>query len=178
MQRLTRDQYFMQIANTTSVRSTCERAHVGAVAVQDNRIIATGYNGAPSMSDHCDKTGHNLVDNHCIATIHAEMNLICQAAKTNVSLNHAIIYTTHQPCFECVKHLKNVGIKEIIFEEMKIDKKLDHTNNFGIPLYIFEAGKRNRLTKNEWLGVKMKTKMPEGMWKQEYKAEFKEVKKK
>jgi len=119
--RPTRDQYFMDLAIATSKRSTCDRAMVGAVAVKDNRIIATGYNGSPKGWTHCDDGKHLLVNDHCVRTVHAEMNIICQAAKFGISLEGATIYCTHSPCYQCIKHLENAGIKNIIYLEYKDD---------------------------------------------------------
>ena len=47
------DEYFMEIAEIVKTRSTCMRRQIGAVIVKDNRIITTGYNGAPSGCRHC-----------------------------------------------------------------------------------------------------------------------------
>ena len=58
MKRINREEYFLKIAEATSKRSTCNRAMVGAIAVKDNRIIATGYNGSPKGWIHCDDKYH------------------------------------------------------------------------------------------------------------------------
>ena len=115
--RLQREDYFMKIAEIASERSTCDRAHVGAIAVKDNRVIATGYNGSAKGAKHCDDIGHQIVNDHCIRTIHAEMNVICQCASMGISLEGSTIYCTHIPCFECQKHLVNSGVKKIIYKE-------------------------------------------------------------
>ena len=125
MTRITRHQYFMEIAEKTALRGTCDRAFVGAVAVQDNRIVATGYNGSPPKQEHCDpKHNHLLIDGHCVRTIHAEMNVICQAAKMGISLKHATIYCTHEPCFECLKHLQGAGVIKVIYLNEKPDSRI------------------------------------------------------
>ena len=74
------DDYFIKISLAVAERSTCDRAHVGAVMVIDKRILTTGFNGSPSGQGHCDNEGHLLVDGHCVRTIHAETNAIIQAA--------------------------------------------------------------------------------------------------
>lgn len=122
MDRLSREQYFMDIAILTGKRGTCNRALVGAIAVKDNRIIMSGYNGSPKGLSHC-TTGHKLVNKHCIRTVHAEQNIICSAAKFGVSLKDCTIYTTLQPCFECLKLLISVGITKVIFLELKEDDR-------------------------------------------------------
>ena len=111
------DEYFMEIAEIVKTRSTCLRRQVGAVIVKDNRIITTGYNGAPSGLRHCTDIGgcererlhipsgqrHEL----CRA-LHAEQNAMIQAAKVGV------IYITLQPCVICAKMLVNAGIMRIV----------------------------------------------------------------
>ena len=116
------DEYFLSIAKLVAERSTCLRRQVGAVIVKDKRILTTGYNGAPSGLDHCDKTGcmreklnipsgqrHEL----CRA-LHAEMNAILQAAQYGISLGESIIYCTNQPCIICAKMIINAGIKRVV----------------------------------------------------------------
>ena len=125
------DEYFMEIAEIVKTRSTCLRRQVGAVIVKDNRIITTGYNGAPSGLKHCTEIGgcerarlnipsgqrHEL----CRA-LHAEQNAIIQAAKIGVSTEGATIYITLQPCVICAKMLVNAGIKRIVFRGEYPDK--------------------------------------------------------
>lgn len=117
--------YFMEIADIVKTRSTCIRRQVGAVIVKDNRIITTGYNGAPSGLTHCIDNGgcererlnvpsgqrHEL----CRA-LHAEQNAIIQAAKIGVSTEGATIYITTQPCVICAKMIINAGIKKVVYK--------------------------------------------------------------
>jgi dCMP deaminase len=116
-QRKDWDTYFLEIARMIATRATCDRAHVGSVAVKDRNILATGYNGSIRGDVHCDEAGHFMKNNHCIRTVHSETNLICQAAKNGVSLNGATIYITHSPCWNCFKMIINSGIKEIVYTE-------------------------------------------------------------
>ncbi len=109
------DDYFMDIAFTVAQRSTCDRAHVGAVLVRDRRILTTGYNGAPVGSPHCDDVGHLMVDGHCVRTLHAEQNAIIQAALHGVSTEGATAYVTHQPCITCAKMLINSGVRQVVY---------------------------------------------------------------
>mgnify|MGYP003182470265 CR=1 FL=1 len=97
------DEYFMEIAEIVKTRSTCLRRQVGAVIVKDNRIITTGYNGAPSGLRH-----------ELCRALHAEQNAIIQAAKVGVSTEGATIYITLQPCVICAKMLVNAGITRIV----------------------------------------------------------------
>ena len=110
------DVYFMNIAQASAERSTCDRAHVGAVLVRNNRILATGYNGSVSGMPHCDDVGHDMVNGHCIRTIHAEVNAIVQCAIYGVSSKGATLYCTHYPCYNCAKIIVNAGIERIVFQ--------------------------------------------------------------
>ena len=109
------DDYFMNIAFTVAERSTCDRAHVGAVIVRDRRILTTGYNGAPAGLPHCDEVGHLMVDGHCVRTLHAEQNAIIQAALHGVDIAGSTIYVTHQPCLTCAKMIINAGITRVVY---------------------------------------------------------------
>jgi dCMP deaminase len=124
------DEYFIGIADLVSKRSTCLRRSVGAVLVKDKRILATGYNGAPSGIMHCSKRGcirqrlnipsgerHELCNG-----LHAEQNSFLQAALHGTSLKGASLYSTTQPCIICAKMIINAGIKEIIIKGDYPDK--------------------------------------------------------
>ena len=114
-QRIPWDQYFMTQAVLLSTRSTCERLAVGAILVRDKRIIAGGYNGSVSGDTHCIDEGCYLVDNHCVRTIHAEMNAVLQCAKFGVASADAEIYVTDFPCLQCTKMLLQAGIRKIYY---------------------------------------------------------------
>lgn len=106
-------QYFMMQALVIAQRSTCNRALVGSILVKDKRIIGTGYNGSVSGQPHCDDIGHQMVDGHCVRTIHSEMNTLIQCAKNGVSTDNTEIYVTHFPCYNCTKALLQAGVKRI-----------------------------------------------------------------
>ena len=120
-QRPTWDEYFLDIAFSVAERSTCDRAHVGAVLVRDKRILATGYNGSPAGLPHCDEVGHLMVDGHCVRTLHAEQNAIIQCALHGVSSEGATAYVTHQPCLTCAKMLINAGIERVVYAGSYLD---------------------------------------------------------
>ena len=82
--RLAWDEYFAAQALLISNRATCNRAKVGAVLVKDNKVIATGYNGSVSGTDHCLEDGCLMVEGHCVRTIHAEVNAILQGAERGI----------------------------------------------------------------------------------------------
>ena len=116
------DEYFLKIASVVAERSTCRRHHVGAVAVRNKHILATGYNGAPSGAKDCLELGC-LRDELNIPSgerqeicrgIHAEQNVIIQATLHGVSLEGGTIYATHTPCVLCAKMLVNARIKRFV----------------------------------------------------------------
>jgi len=116
------DEYFLKIASVVAERSTCRRHHVGAVAVKDKHILATGYNGAPSGFPDCLELGC-LRDELGIPSgtrqevcrgIHAEQNVIVQASLHGVSLEGGTIYCTHTPCVLCAKMLVNAKIARFV----------------------------------------------------------------
>jgi len=116
------DEYFLKIASVVAERSTCVRHHVGAVAVRDKHILTTGYNGAAAGLRDClglgclrDELGIPSGTRHEICrAIHAEQNVIIQAALHGVSLSGATIYCTHSPCVLCAKMLINARISRFV----------------------------------------------------------------
>lgn len=108
------DNYFLKLAMLVSERATCPRMHVGCVLVKDKRILSTGYNGSIPGDGHCEDDGCLIVDNHCVRTIHAEMNAIIQCSIHGVNAQGATAYVTNMPCTNCAKALIAAGIKEVI----------------------------------------------------------------
>lgn len=105
------DDYFFCIGLLIASRSPCNRLHVGCVIVKEKRILATGYNGFLSGAPH-----QSIVrDNHEQATVHAEANAICFAAKEGSPLAGSTAYVTHYPCINCCKALLASGIKTIMY---------------------------------------------------------------
>ncbi|WP_028586163.1 deoxycytidylate deaminase [Desulfocurvus vexinensis] len=123
--RMSWPDYFMGITYLVAERSTCTRRKVGAVAVRDKRILATGYNGAPSDTPHCldigclrEELGVPSGQRHEICRgLHAEQNVIIQAALHGVSIRGADIYCTTQPCLICTKMLINAQVVNVFFAE-------------------------------------------------------------
>jgi dCMP deaminase len=135
------DTYFMNIARQVATRSTCDRKHVGAVIVRDKTILSTGYNGSIRGMPHCDEVGHDLDNDHCVATIHAEANAILQAAKNGVLIDGAEMYTTASPCWSCFKMIANAGIRAIHYGEFYRDRKsLKVAPRIGIRLVDLSGG--------------------------------------
>ena len=122
------DERYMSVAELVATWSTCIRDNrqVGAVIVRDNRIIATGYNGAPAGVKNCKERGECLRNKLGIKSgtcqemcysVHAEQNAIAQAAKLGHSVKDGTIYITHSPCSVCSRIIINTGIKRIVYKQ-------------------------------------------------------------
>lgn len=119
------DEYFMEVANAVAKRATCDRGRSGCVIAKDKQILATGYVGSPIGFPHCDDVGHDLrkafnedgtISLHCVRTVHAEQNAICQAAKRGIAIDGATVYCRMTPCRTCAMLIINSGIKRVYAE--------------------------------------------------------------
>lgn len=124
-QRPSWDDYFMEVANSIAKRATCDRGRSGCVIARHRQILVTGYVGSPTGLPHCDDVGHqykkvvhedNKVTEHCVRTVHAEQNAICQAAKLGVSINGATLYCRMTPCRVCAMLIINCGVVRVVCE--------------------------------------------------------------
>lgn len=130
MARPSWDEYFMKITDLVAERSTCLRRRVGAVIVQEKKIISTGYNGAPKGLRHCldigclrDQMGVPSGERHELCRgAHAEQNAIIQAAGSGVSMKGATMYCTNSPCSTCTKMIINAGIRRLVLGATYPDK--------------------------------------------------------
>ena len=119
------EEYFMDITHLVAKRATCLRRQVGAVLVKDKKILATGYNGAPSRLEHCldigclrEKQGIPSGERHELCRgLHAEQNAIIQAAYHGVGICGATLYCTNHPCIICSKMIINAGIEKVVYED-------------------------------------------------------------
>jgi dCMP deaminase len=123
--RPTWDEYFMEVADAISKRGTCDRGRSGCIIAKDKQILATGYVGSPAGFPHCDEVGHDLrksfeedgtIGLHCVRTVHAEQNAICQAARRGTSIDGATVYCRMTPCRICAMLIINSGIKRVYAE--------------------------------------------------------------
>ena len=113
----------MEVCEAISNRATCDRGRSGCVIAKDKQLLVTGYVGAPAGLPHCDDTGHQFkkmlheddsVTTHCVRTVHAEQNAICQAAKIGISIDGATLYCRMTPCRTCAMLIINCGIKRVV----------------------------------------------------------------
>jgi dCMP deaminase len=110
-----RQQIFTDIIKILAQQSTCDRANVGALLLKNGRIIATGYNGSLPGQPHCNDVGHLLIENHCVRSVHAEMNIISFCAKEGIHMLGCELFVTHMPCQICTKMLIQCGVKKIYY---------------------------------------------------------------
>lgn len=120
------DEYFMEVANTVAKRATCDRGRSGCLIVRDRQILVSGYVGSPKGLEHCDEVGHLFKTvthedghstNHCMRTVHAEQNAICQAARLGIPLEGASLYCRMTPCRTCAMLIINCGIVRVVCEK-------------------------------------------------------------
>ena len=122
-QRPSWDEYFMEVCEAIAKRATCDRGRSGCVIAKDHQILVTGYVGAPAGLPHCDEAGHQLKQTihedgsrstHCVRTVHAEQNAICQAAKRGIAIEGATLYCRMTPCRTCAMLIINCGIIRVV----------------------------------------------------------------
>jgi len=145
MNKLSWDDYFLKIVEAVSLRATCNRGKTGCVITKNNRILVSGYPGAPSGIPSCDEVGHMLekvihedgtISEHCHRTVHAEFNGILQAARVGVSLEGGTLYCSMTPCMRCAMAIIQVGIKRVVcqgkYHQGKISEDLFKQANIEI----------------------------------------------
>jgi len=123
--RPTWDEYFMEVCRAIAKRASCDRGRSGCVIARDNQILATGYVGAPAGLPHCDEVGHQFKKTihedgtettHCVRSVHAEQNAICQAARRGIAIQGATLYCKMTPCRACAMMIINCGIVRVVCE--------------------------------------------------------------
>jgi dCMP deaminase len=126
------DEYFMEVCEAIAKRATCDRGRSGCVIAKDKQILVTGYVGSPVGLPHCDEVGHQLKKmvhedgretTHCVRTVHAEQNAICQAAKMGISIDGATLYCRMTPCRTCAMLIINCGIKRVVCQRRYHDSE-------------------------------------------------------
>jgi dCMP deaminase len=143
------DEYFMEVARTIAKRATCDRGRSGCVIARNRQLLVTGYVGSPKGLPHCDDVGHLMkkvihdddsISQHCMRTVHAEQNAICQAAKLGISIDGATVYCKMTPCRTCAMLIINSGITRVVCEK-KYHRGEESEQMFkesGIELEYFE----------------------------------------
>ena len=145
------DEYFIRLVDEVAQRATCDRGKSGCIIVKDKRILCSGYVGSPPGFPHCYEVGHlmkKVIDDdgterqHCMRTIHAEQNAICQSAKYGIPLEGTTLYCSMEPCRVCAKLIISVGIVKVVV------KKRYHAAQESRELFK-EAGVELKVLKDE-----------------------------
>ena len=137
--RISWTDYFMNIAHEVASRATCDRKHVGAVIVRGKTILSTGYNGSIRGLPHCNDAGHEMENDHCVRTIHAEANAIVQAARNGINIDNSEIFISASPCYNWFKMIANAGLQKIYYAEFYRDERIkEHAKELDIELVHLE----------------------------------------
>lgn len=136
------DLYFMRLTYLAATRATCERKHVGAIiASPDHRTVSTGYNGSPMGMPSCDEIGHEIVEGHCVRTLHAESNAIDYAGRFAMGCT---LYVTVSPCYDCAKRIVNAQINRVVYDQFyasrygKSGHVVDYLADAGVEVVQFD----------------------------------------
>ena len=140
MERRSKENYYLDIAETVAERSTCLRKKFGAIIVKNDSIISTGYNGAPRGRKNCDELGVCMRDKLGIPrgeryelcrSVHAEANAIIAAPRDQM-LGSTLYMACHDAktdtlfpgtssCMMCKRQIINAGISKVIVRDTKTE---------------------------------------------------------
>lgn len=112
------DKYGMHFARLAADQSTCRRKKVGACLLTSSgrERLSFANSSLPGLPT-CIDEGCEVINNHCVRTIHAEIRCIAQAALVGYPTFNGTIYVTASPCWPCFKAIATAGIKRIVFDE-------------------------------------------------------------
>ncbi len=140
MERVSKINYYLDIAQTVSQRSTCLRRRFGAIIVKNDVIVSTGYNGAPRGRQNCNDIGVCMRDKLGIPrgeryelcrSIHAEANAIISASREQM-LGSTLYLCCTDPqtgeviggmncCMMCKRQVINAGISKVIIRNNRLE---------------------------------------------------------
>lgn len=130
MDRISKDEMYLQIAEIISKRSYCLRKQVGCVIVKDDMIISDGYNGTPSGFENICEDTDNITHQY---VLHAEANALTKLAKSTNDSRGSTLYVTMSPCYECSKLIIQTAIVRVVFRETyRVCNGLDLLRKAGI----------------------------------------------
>ncbi len=143
------DEYFIKLVDEVAKRATCDRGMSGCIIVKDRRILCTGYVGSPPGFPHCSEAGHLMkkvidedgtVRQHCMRTIHAEQNAICQAARYGIPLQGTTLYCSMEPCRICAMLIVSSGITKVVAKKMyhAASESRELFSRAGVELVVLE----------------------------------------
>lgn len=144
--RPSRDRIYMALAHDVSKRSTCLSRRTGAVLLSnDNHVIATGYNGAPTGVKHPTSCPRLEVDDYSSGAgldmcedVHAEENCIVQAALNGSTPRGGTLYTVMSPCNRCMRMIVNAKISEVVYEREYGDARALE-KHYGVKMRRFDG---------------------------------------
>lgn len=135
MDRPSRHETIMEVADVYAHRGTCLRARVGAAIARHGRVLVTGYNGPPAGLRHCDNICYNEHTDGCTVAVHAEANAIAYAARWGIPVQDAHLYSTHLPCLGCSQLIINAGITRVTYStDYRIKDGLELLRGAGVDI--------------------------------------------
>ncbi len=144
------DDIFMELAINLARRSHCVRAQVGAVLVNDTRIISIGYNGPPAGTHNCDEEfGEEGCPRDskgsCSLALHAEQNAILYATKNGANVEGSTLYVTLSPCIACARVIYSMKIRKVLYlnsyaeyKGIGVDEGVEFLRKFGTEVIKYE----------------------------------------
>jgi len=139
MERISRQQMFMQMAEVAALRSTCSRGNVGCLVVMDNDILSMGYNGPPAGDDHCKGNLCERSSNGgCLRSIHAEVNALDRAMAKELPVSNGgwDLYCTMQPCFHCAVEIVGSPVTRMFYRHpYRLPDGLEALGRGGVKVY-------------------------------------------
>ena len=149
MERVSKDNYYLDIAQVVSERSTCLRKKYGAIIVKNDTIVSTSYNGAPRGRKNCSDLGYCMRENLGIPrgeryelcrSIHSEANAIIAASREQM-LGATLYLCCTEPktgevvggtnsCMMCKRMIINAGIDRVVIRNTKDDYTVVNVNDW------------------------------------------------
>ena len=164
--RISWDDFFMEIALTAAKRTACNFHKVASVFVDNNhKIISIGYNGPSTGDDHCNEVGCAKVHGDPITGefkrcrgVHSEINGIINSDDTR-RLKGSTLYITVFPCYDCMKALNNIGVSRVVFykEYLRILDGSDGTKKVAEP-EAWELAEKRGIRLDKYKAKKEETK--------------------
>ena len=152
MQRISKENYYLNIAQTVLERATCLRRVYGAIIVKNDEIISTGYNGAPRGRRNCVDMGYCTRERlqvprgeryELCRSVHAEANAITKVAKSANNCDGSTLYITAAPCIECSKLIIQAGIRRVVYaEDYRSEEGLNLLRRVGIECVQYELNEK------------------------------------